>query len=107
MDLARLKHDLEIWILDVLSHAPTSGVTVQQLRQELWPRIPADVRGSWMILWVGDQVSRCLHRLEATHLAKHDARAARWMVVTSGPLLRSLAAPPTHTVGAGEQDNLF
>ena len=74
-DYPGLKSQVREWLLGILADSP-EGLTVGQVRQRLWPMVPAEVRGSWKILLVGDEISRALNNLKSEGLLHHERE--RW-----------------------------
>jgi hypothetical protein len=103
MDSKQLSALTDTWILACLATGP-AGMTLRQIRERLWEQIPAEVRSSWEILLVGDQVSRSLNQLAREGVVTHDKYAMRWQLMTRD---REVAAPPTRAVPDGEQSLLF
>jgi hypothetical protein len=103
MDSKLLSAQTDTWILACLATGP-AGMTLREIRERLWPQIPADIRSSWEVLLVGDQVSRSLNQLAHEGLVRHDKYAMRWQLVTRD---QDMTPPPTRAVPGGEQDLLF
>ncbi|GAB3275081.1 hypothetical protein [Kineosporia babensis] len=103
MDSKLLSAQTDTWILACLAAGP-AGMTLREIRQRLWEQIPTDVRSSWEVLLVGDQVSRSLNQLAREGVVRHDKYAMRWELITRD---QEMAAPPTRTVPDGEQRHLF
>ncbi|WP_285597803.1 hypothetical protein [Kineosporia sp. NBRC 101731] len=99
MDSRQLSAATDTWVLACLATG-RGGLTLREIRERLWDHIPADVRSTWQVLVVGDQVSRSLHQLTREGTVRHDRHAMRWQLITSQP---QLDAPPTRPVPAGEQ----
>ncbi len=106
MDSKQLSAQTDSWILACLAVGTVgpAGLTLREIRQRLWEQIPADIRSSWQVLLVGDQVSRSLNQLTREGVVRHDKYAMRWQLITRG---EDVAAPPTRTVPDGEQSELF
>lgn len=97
------QRQLETWILQCLASDP-SGLRVRELRMRLWDLLPVDVRSSWEVLVIGDQVSKSLNALLRQGVVVHHRSNARWQIVDRS---KQLPAPQTQDVPAGEQGELF
>jgi hypothetical protein len=102
-DSPRLKSQVREWLLEILADKP-EGLTLRQVRERLWPMVPAATRDSWEILLVGDEISRTLNNLKSEGLLDHER--GRWRArrppKESGP-------PPTPMgwIQSGRQEALF
>jgi hypothetical protein len=99
-----IRGELRNWILDVLADRQNDA-SVQEIREGLWSRIPAEVKHSWVILWVGDQISRTLHSLAAKKLVEHDPRSGLWRLYVESQSKPN--QPPTRSVEAEPPPSLF
>ncbi|MBT0773186.1 hypothetical protein KIH74_29855 [Kineosporia sp. J2-2] len=99
MDHNQLSARTDTWVLACLATNP-AGMTLREIRVRLWDELPADVRSSWEVLVIGDQVSRSLHQLAREGVVRHDRYAMRWQAVAPE---QHLPAPPTRVVPGGEQ----
>ncbi|GLY16811.1 hypothetical protein LWF15_07780 [Kineosporia rhizophila] len=103
MDSKQISAQTDTWILACLAAGP-APMTLREIRERLWAQIPAEIRSSWKVLLVGDQVSRSLNQLAREGVVRHDKYAMRWELATRD---QDMAAPPTRAVPDGEQDQLF
>ncbi len=98
------QRQLEEWILLCLASDP-SGLRVRELRMRLWERLPADVRATWEVLVIGDQMSKVLNTLARQGVITHTRSNSRWQIT------RRSGNPPapvaTDAVPEGEQSELF
>lgn len=97
------QRQLETWILQCLASDP-SGLRVRELRMRLWELLPADVRSSWEVLVIGDQVSKSLNALLRQGVVTHHRSNSRWQIISRSG---TLPAPVTQPVPEGEQSELF
>jgi hypothetical protein len=103
MDYPRLKAQVREWLLEILTCSP-EGLTLRQVRERLWPMVPADIRDSWEILLVGDEISRTLNSLKSERLVDHEL--GRWR----GRRPPKDLGPPPRLMGwiqSGRQEALF
>jgi hypothetical protein len=102
-DYPRLKSQVREWLLEILADPP-EGLTLRQLRERLWPMVPAESRDSWEILLLGDEISRVLNKLKSERLVDHEQ--GRWRVRRP----RKDLGPPPRLMGwiqSGHQEALF
>ncbi len=66
------------WLLAALSECPDQAFSLAELRRAVWPHVPAAVRGSPAILWVGDELSRTLNRLKKQGQVTKDEARGGW-----------------------------
>ncbi|GAB6899065.1 hypothetical protein [Kineosporia succinea] len=103
MDSKQLSAQTDSWVLACL-RTSRAGLTLREVRVRLWDQIPAEIRSSWQVLVVGDQVSRSLHQLTREGVVRHDRFAMRWQLVVPD---HDLDAPSeTRAVPEGEQSEL-
>jgi hypothetical protein len=102
-DYPGLKFQIREWLLGILTDSP-EGLTLGEVRQRLWPLVPAEIRESWKILLVGDEISRTLNNLKREGLLDHERE--RWR--TRRPP-KDLGSPPTLKgwIQSGHQEALF
>jgi hypothetical protein len=46
---SRIRENVRTWILDVLADRE-DGCTLDEIRKDLWSRIPTEIRQSWVIV---------------------------------------------------------
>jgi hypothetical protein len=102
-DYPRLKSQVREWLLGILADSP-EGLTLAQVRERLWPMVPAEVRGSQEVLLVGDEISRTLNKLKSERLLDHER--GRWHARRPP---KDLGPPPTLMgwIQSGRQEALF
>jgi hypothetical protein len=102
-DFPDLKSLVRGWLLEILADSP-EGLTLPQVRERLWPMVPADVRESRKILLVGDEISRTLNKLKSEGLLDHERG---WWRARRPP--KDLGPPPTLMgwIQSGHQEPLF
>ena len=102
-DYPRLKSQVREWLLGILADSP-EGLTLRQVRERLWPMVPAETRDSWEILLVGDEISRTLNNLKSEGLLDHER--GRWRARRPP---KDLGPPPTPMgwIQSGRQEALF
>jgi hypothetical protein len=102
-DYPRLKSQVREWLLGILADS-SEGLTLRQVRERLWPMVPAEIRDSWEILLVGDEISRTLNDLKNERLVNHEQ--GRWRARRPP---KDLGPPPTPMgwIQSGRQEALF
>jgi hypothetical protein len=102
-DYPGLKFQVREWLLGILTDS-LEGLTLGEVRQRLWPLVPAEIRDSWEILLVGDEISRTLNSLKNERLVDHEL--GRWR----GRRPPKDLGPPPRLMGwiqGGRQEALF
>jgi hypothetical protein len=102
-DYPKLKSQVREWLLGILADS-SERLTLRQVRERLWSMVPAEIRDSWEILLVGDEISRTLNNLKSERLVDHER--GRWRA-RQPP--KDLGPPPTLMgwIQSGRQEALF
>jgi hypothetical protein len=102
-DYPDLKSQVREWLLGILADSP-EGLTLAQVRERLWPMVPAEFRESPEVLLVGDEISRTLNNLKSERLLDHER--GRWRARRPP---KDLGPPPTPMgwIQSGRQEVLF
>ncbi|MGK5112773.1 hypothetical protein [Geodermatophilus sp. CPCC 205506] len=70
------------YLCDILGEGSALGMTRREMHAPLWERLPAQVKSSWVVLRVGDEISKTLSDLEKHRRVGHDADAGLWWLAS-------------------------
>ena len=94
-DLRGLRVALRRWLVRALNQMPQS-LTLAEIRSELWRCLPAQVKSSPNVLWLGHEIGRSLGSLAREGLISHSTESGRG--VWGGPTISApLLKPPQST----------
>ncbi|MGY1712601.1 hypothetical protein ACI8AC_24135 [Geodermatophilus sp. SYSU D00758] len=69
-------------LCEILSEGPVHGMTRGDMHVPLWSRLPDAVETSWVVLRIGDEISKTLTDLEKREVLGHDAKDGLWWLAS-------------------------